>query len=93
MNNVEKKIKEVISSVFEIDIHLIDDGINSNSVSNWDSLRQAYLDSADVLEHDPVRYTEMSAGAQSSVYRHYSEEKVAQALQGFLARTARQKKR
>lgn len=65
------------------------------TVSNridWDSLRQAYKDSASVLETDHARYAEMSLAAVAVVRQHYSVEKVAKNLKRFLTITARRKR-
>lgn len=65
------------------------------TVSNridWDSLRQAYVDSATVLEEDPARYAAMSRAAVTVVHQHYSVEKIAKDLENFLTITARPKR-
>ena len=56
---------------------------------DWDSLRQAYVDSAAVLADDPGRYRAMSAQAQEAVARHYASTEVAKRLRKFLGKTAR----
>lgn len=64
------------------------------TVSNridWDSLRQAYADSATVLATDASRYADMSAAASATVREHYSDEKVAGLLRQVLGKTARRK--
>jgi glycosyltransferase involved in cell wall biosynthesis len=65
------------------------------TVSNridWDSLRQAYVDSAEVLEEDRARYEVMSQAAVNVVQQHYSVERVARDLENFLTITARRKR-
>jgi glycosyltransferase involved in cell wall biosynthesis len=56
---------------------------------NWDSLRQAYVDSARVLEIDGARYQAMSDSAVQTVETYYSEKKIARDLKKFLMATAR----
>ena len=65
------------------------------TVSNridWDSLRQAYVDSAEVLEEDRAKYAVMSQAAVNVVQQHYSVERVAKDLESFLTMTARRKR-
>jgi glycosyltransferase involved in cell wall biosynthesis len=60
---------------------------------DWDSLRQAYVDSAGVLENDPRRYLALSAEAARTVRERYSTDKVAKQLESFLTTTARRGRR
>ena len=60
---------------------------------DWDSLRQAYVDSAGVLENDPRRYLALSAEAARTVRKRYSTGKVAKQLESFLTTTARRGRR
>ncbi len=41
--DVEKKIKSVMSSVFDIPIEHIDENSSHETIENWDSLRQMNL--------------------------------------------------
>tara|TARA_R110001592_G_scaffold215025_2_gene468305 strand:+ start:81950 stop:83719 length:1770 start_codon:yes stop_codon:yes gene_type:complete len=56
---------------------------------DWDSLRQAYCDSASVLLDEPKRYALMSAASRSVVEKHYSSQEVEKRLRKFLRKTAR----
>jgi len=60
---------------------------------DWDSLRQAYLDSAYVLHNDAAKYRAMSREAAATVRRHYSSSKVGQQLERFLGDVARRARR
>lgn len=56
---------------------------------DWDSLRQAYVDSAAVWRDDPQRYLAMSRAAVSTVVEHYSSAEITHRLEKFLGRVAR----
>ena len=56
---------------------------------DWDSLRQAYLDSAAVLATDPGRYKAMCVAARQAVEINYSSVEVEKRLRRFLGKTAR----
>tara|TARA_R110001599_G_scaffold145321_1_gene327614 strand:- start:66234 stop:68003 length:1770 start_codon:yes stop_codon:yes gene_type:complete len=56
---------------------------------DWDSLRQAYCDSASVLSDEPERYTLMAAASRSVVEKNYSSRVVEKRLRKFLRNTAR----
>ncbi len=63
----------------------------ANRIS-WDSLRQAYVDSAAALTAEDGAYTAMSRTAAAEVRSHYSECSIAQKLEGFLWKTARRRR-
>jgi glycosyltransferase involved in cell wall biosynthesis len=56
---------------------------------DWDSLRQAYGDSASVASDEPERYALMAAASRSVVERNYSSQEVEKRLRKFLRKTAR----
>ena len=56
---------------------------------DWDSLRQAYRDSAEVLARDEKRYHAMSTAARAAVARDYASAEVEKRLRKFLRKTAR----
>ena len=56
---------------------------------DWDSLRQAYLDSARVFADDPQRYALMAAASRSAVEKNYSSQEVEKRLRKFLRKTAK----
>ena len=56
---------------------------------DWDSLRQAYVDSAAVRESDPQRYAAMAQAARATVEAQYASAVVTRRLASFLRRTAR----
>jgi glycosyltransferase involved in cell wall biosynthesis len=56
---------------------------------DWDSLRQAYRDSAHVLANEPGRYLSMAAASKSAVFKNYSSVEVQRRLRRFLHKTAR----
>ena len=56
---------------------------------DWDSLRQAYCDSALVLSDEPERYALMAAASRSAVEKNYSSLVVERRLRKFLHKTAR----
>ena len=56
---------------------------------DWDSLRQAYCDSAAVLSGEPERYALMAAASRSEVEKNYSSREVEKRLRKFLHKTAR----
>ena len=56
---------------------------------DWDSLRQAYVDSAAVRDSDPQRYAAMAQAARATVNANYSSAVVTRRLASFLRRTAR----
>ncbi len=51
---------------------------------DWESLRQAYVDSLSVLLHEPQRYAAMSAAAHARLRLHCSQVVVMQKLACFL---------
>ena len=56
---------------------------------DWDSLRQAYCDSASVLSDEPERYALMAAASRAVVEKNYSSREVEKRLRKFLHKTAR----
>ena len=56
---------------------------------DWDSLRQAYCDSARVLSEESSRYALMAAASRLVVKENYSSEVVEKRLRRFLRNTAR----
>jgi glycosyltransferase involved in cell wall biosynthesis len=50
----------------------------------WSDLRDAYLASAEVAEHDPERYAAMSRAARARIASHASQEAAAEALRDAL---------
>ena len=56
---------------------------------DWDSLRQAYVDSARVLAEQPERYAAMARAAKETVAKHYASAVVSRRLAKFLGATAR----
>ena len=56
---------------------------------DWDSLRQAYLDSARVFADDPQRYRAMGAAAKAAVAQHYASTEVEKRLRKYLGKIAR----
>ncbi len=56
---------------------------------DWDSLRQAYLDSARVLADDPQRYRAMAEAARDVVAENYGSVEVERRLRKYLGKIAR----
>lgn len=59
---------------------------------DWDSLRQAFVDSATVFENDRERYDMMAGAAVEAVAKHYSSAEVEDRLGKFLGKTARRRR-
>lgn len=60
----------------------------ANRIS-WDSLRQAFVDSAELLAQAADAYAAMSRAAAVEVRRHYCEHLIERELQSFLVKVAR----
>jgi len=56
---------------------------------DWDSLRQAYCDSASVLSEEPERYDLMAAASRSVVEKNYSSQEVEKRLREYLHKVAK----